>query len=153
MFRHFYVYYKICFCALTWLITKTTVFFVLLLHVSTFLCHRQGVLHLCLAKLHICDFNSLNFKNLCNLASHKCKNPWRWHRYVETFRSNTKNTDRILTLNPLTWKICWAPNNASKWQMGFNSAFEGLSGHFLVSLKTICNNVWPRGPFRTARPR
>ena len=24
------------------------------------------------------------------------------------------------------WKIWWAPNNASKWQMGFNSAFEGL---------------------------
>jgi len=31
-----------------------------------------------------------------------------------------------LTLNPLTWKIWWAPNNASKWQMGFNSAFKGL---------------------------
>jgi len=32
-----------------------------------------------------------------------------------------------LTLNPLTWKIWWAPNNASKWQMGFNSAFKGLN--------------------------
>ena len=31
-----------------------------------------------------------------------------------------------LTLNPLMWKIWWAPNNASKWQMGFNSAFKGL---------------------------
>jgi hypothetical protein len=31
-----------------------------------------------------------------------------------------------LTLNPLTWKIWWAPNNASKWQMGFNSTFKGL---------------------------
>jgi len=31
-----------------------------------------------------------------------------------------------LTLNPLTWKIWWALNNASKWQMGFNSAFKGL---------------------------
>ena len=31
----------------------------------------------------------------------------------------------ILTLNPLTWKIWW-PNNASRWQMGFNSAFKGL---------------------------
>jgi len=27
----------------------------------------------------------------------------------------------------LTWKIWWAPNNASRWQMGFNSAFKGLS--------------------------
>jgi hypothetical protein len=26
----------------------------------------------------------------------------------------------------LTWRIGWAPNNASRWQMGFNSVFEGL---------------------------
>jgi hypothetical protein len=32
-----------------------------------------------------------------------------------------------LTLILLTWRIWWAPNNASKWQMGFNSAFKGLS--------------------------
>ena len=31
-----------------------------------------------------------------------------------------------LTLIRLTWRIWWAPNNASKWQMGFNSAFKGL---------------------------
>jgi hypothetical protein len=34
-------------------------------------------------------------------------------------------TDLILIL--LTWSIEWAPNNASKWQMGFNSAFKGLN--------------------------
>jgi len=31
-----------------------------------------------------------------------------------------------LTLNLLTWRIWWAPNNASKGQMRFNSAFKGL---------------------------
>jgi hypothetical protein len=31
-----------------------------------------------------------------------------------------------LTLILLTGSIWWAPNNASKWQMGFNSAFKGL---------------------------
>jgi len=31
-----------------------------------------------------------------------------------------------LTLIPLMWRIWWAPNNARKWQMGFNSAFKGL---------------------------
>ena len=31
-----------------------------------------------------------------------------------------------LTLIPLTCRIWWAPNNASRWQMGFNSAFKGL---------------------------
>ena len=32
-----------------------------------------------------------------------------------------------LTLILLTWKIWWAPTNASKWRMGFNSAFKGLN--------------------------
>jgi len=31
-----------------------------------------------------------------------------------------------LTLILLTWRIWRAPNNASRWQMGFNSAFKGL---------------------------
>jgi hypothetical protein len=31
-----------------------------------------------------------------------------------------------LTLILLVWKIGWAPNNASKWQMGFNSMFKRL---------------------------
>jgi len=39
-----------------------------------------------------------------------------------------------LTLILLTWRMWWAPNNASTWQMGFNSAFKGLSsqvnGHY-----------------------
>jgi len=29
-----------------------------------------------------------------------------------------------LTLILKTWRIRWAPNNACKWQMGFNSAFK-----------------------------
>jgi len=31
-----------------------------------------------------------------------------------------------LTFTPLTWRIWWAPNNASRWRMGFKSAFKGL---------------------------
>jgi hypothetical protein len=31
-----------------------------------------------------------------------------------------------LTLILLTWRIWWAPNNASKWQNGFNWAFKVL---------------------------
>jgi len=27
----------------------------------------------------------------------------------------------------LMWRVWWAPNNASKWQMGFYSAFKGLT--------------------------
>ena len=32
-----------------------------------------------------------------------------------------------LTLTLLTWRIWRAPNNAGKWQMGFNSVFKDLS--------------------------
>jgi hypothetical protein len=32
-----------------------------------------------------------------------------------------------LTLNPLTWKIWWAPNIVGRWQIKFNSAFKGLN--------------------------
>jgi len=32
----------------------------------------------------------------------------------------------LLTLIQLTWRIWWAPHDASKWQMGFNLAFRGL---------------------------
>jgi len=42
---------------------------------------------------------------------------------------NNKEIECIFGLYPLillTWRIWWAPNNASKWQMGFNSAFKGL---------------------------
>ena len=33
----------------------------------------------------------------------------------------------ILTLNMLMTTIVAPPSNASKWQMGFNSVFKGLS--------------------------
>jgi len=36
-----------------------------------------------------------------------------------------KNTC-YLTLILLTCRIWWAPNNSSRWQMGFKSAFKGL---------------------------
>jgi len=39
---------------------------------------------------------------------------------------------RPLTLILLTWRIWPAPNNASKWQMGFNLAFKGL-----ISIQTM----------------
>jgi hypothetical protein len=32
-----------------------------------------------------------------------------------------------LTLILLTWRIWWAPNNASRWQIGFNSALKVLN--------------------------
>jgi hypothetical protein len=40
--------------------------------------------------------------------------------------SKTKRRLHNLALILLTWRIWWAPNNANRWQMGFNSAFKGL---------------------------
>ena len=42
-----------------------------------------------------------------------------------------------LTLILLTWRIWRAPNNANKWQMGFNSAFNPLN----TELNPICHLV------------
>ena len=44
-------------------------------------------------------------------------------------------TSRVLTLILLTWRIWWAPNNASKWQTGFNSMFKGLIGGWLSAFQ------------------
>jgi len=44
-----------------------------------------------------------------------------------TFIYHTKFMVHLLILSLLTWSIWWAPNNVSRWQMGFNSAFKGLS--------------------------
>ena len=40
---------------------------------------------------------------------------------------------KLLTLIPLTCTIWWTPTNASKWRMGFNSAFKGL-----ISCAVMC---------------
>ena len=41
-----------------------------------------------------------------------------------------------LTLILLTWRMWWVPNNASKWQMGFNSAFKELKCPLTLILLT-----------------
>jgi len=48
------------------------------------------------------------------------------HIYIYIYDvSNLRVND--LTLILLMWRRWWTPNNASKWQMGFNSAFKGLN--------------------------
>jgi hypothetical protein len=46
----------------------------------------------------------------------------------------------LLTPILLTWTIWRAPTNASKWRMGFNSAFKGLN---TVRKKTAYCNKKP----------
>jgi len=67
-----------------------------------------------------------------------CSTHWVEEKCLQFFsRGNTKKRDNllvtnldglgILTLILLTWSIWWTPNNASKWQIGFNSVFKGLT--------------------------
>jgi hypothetical protein len=42
-----------------------------------------------------------------------------------------------LALILLTWNIGWAPNNARKWQMGFNSAVKGLNEVLRAELEKL----------------
>jgi hypothetical protein len=39
----------------------------------------------------------------------------------------------FLTLILLIWRIWWAPNNASKGQIGFNSVFKGLRSSLILA--------------------
>jgi hypothetical protein len=60
--------------------------------------------------------------------------PWRRRNSLTLYAKLKRNfiaTKRVakscaLTLILLTWRKWWAPNNASKQHMGFNSAFKGL---------------------------
>ena len=45
--------------------------------------------------------------------------------YLRIFLKSFEKIQVSLTLILLTWRIWWAPNSASRWQMGFNSAFKG----------------------------
>ena len=50
-----------------------------------------------------------------------------WISLTYLWKLNTENNLCLfLTLILLTWTIWRAPTNASKWRMGFNSAFKGL---------------------------
>jgi len=65
-----------------------------------------------------------HFDNCCNIkdahlifSSENC---------VIIFAFDSFMNNSGLTLILLTCRIWWAPNNASRWQMEFDSAFKGL---------------------------
>jgi len=55
-----------------------------------------------------------------------CYSPIMWQYIIAALYRVLQQHFSLLTLTLLTWRIGWAPNNASRWQMGFNSAFKGL---------------------------
>ena len=60
--------------------------------------------------------------SLCNLG---LRLPWSERKVYLNLQTYTKCD---LTLILLTWRIWWASNNASRWQMRFNPVFKGLRG-------------------------
>ena len=62
--------------------------------------------------------------SICCSSSTIC---WLLGRRSVIFTKQFHAAQLFLTLILLTWRICWALNNASKCQMGFNSAFKGLN--------------------------
>ena len=51
----------------------------------------------------------------------------RWRYREESTRFILWSTFGLLTRILLTWRIWRIPNNIRKWQMGFNSAFNGVN--------------------------
>jgi len=62
-------------------------------------------------------------------ASLACLVTQLWSLHYNTNNPKKLNYSKScnVTLILLTWRIGWAPNNASKWQLGFSSMFEGLN--------------------------
>ena len=58
----------------------------------------------------------------------------------------SSDTGQPFSLTPtlLTWTIWWAPTNASKWRMGFNSAFKGLIILVPLLAQTNYSLIWER---------
>ena len=87
-------------------------------------------------------FNPLNSK--LNLICHLLA-LLETHRilHVSRLRVNSafKGFKYPLTLTLLTWRIWWAPNNASRWQVGFNWAFKGLNSllKIFLNMNVICS--------------
>jgi hypothetical protein len=59
-----------------------------------------------------------------------------WSRFMGKYTAKIKIELKHLTLILLTWGIWWAPNNASRWHMGINLAFEGL-GKLITELSVF----------------
>jgi len=73
---------------------------------------------------------------------HSLSQLWCWHWPILIFDDTSHITLKlhmcILTLILPMWRIGWALNNASRWQMGFNLAFKGLICMLHIHLVLLC---------------
>jgi len=54
--------------------------------------------------------------------------------FKQIYINKQTNVFSCLTLILGMWRIWWAPNNASKWQMGINSGFKGIRTFMALEL-------------------
>ena len=83
------------------------------------------------------SWNIITVKKLQNFGrrtwSVRAETTWEYQALLQT----------VLTLILLTWRIWWAPNCASKGQMGFNSAFNLLAPElFFLILAHPVYKMW-----------
>ena len=91
----------------------------------------------------------VRYHNLPNLEFPEYQINFVLHTFLTIIKDpNQQNMElcinTILTLNPLTWKIWCAPNNTSRWQMGFNSAFKGFKFVAIFQFRLKSSNVKER---------
>ena len=86
--------------------------------------------------------NSRKSQSVCSSLSFVDQPQFSCRKEWESFVEPDAQFSPPLTLILLTWRIWWAPNNASKWQMEFKSAFKGLKSG-------MCGTVNPRHPIST----
>ena len=73
------------------------------------------------------------------IAAHPCRGYVR-NQGQETKLLNKPMSPRRLTFTLLTWTKWWPPASASKWRMGFSSAFKGLSEGGAAILQALNRN-------------
>jgi len=100
-------------------------------------------IYVCVLPVGICGFIHIT-RLLTVLAQRLHCHAWRHCSTLSSgfiFRKPTLVTLpwMPLTLTLLTWRKWWAPNNASKWQMGFNSAFKVLNDTQFMPKKSNLN--------------
>ena len=107
-----------------WLFCWITTLIVLFLVrcVLEFRCGWVGLVSVLQAKACNTDTTPNYVVCIVQLVGNKSVYVRQLHRRLNTFKIEFLS----LTLNPPTWKIWWAHINVNRWQMGFNSSFEGL---------------------------
>ena len=100
------------------------------------LCHRLKLMIRLSLEAQQCDVHQDD--QICLLTDHTTISLQQNLLQKASLTCSFRNCITILTLTLLTWTIWRAPTNASKWRMGFNSAFKGLR-HVSLLLKSVFN--------------